>query len=277
MSSQSSELLVDGDAAALAAEGPPRDDAAPGMLTLLGRALLFSNAPFVVVRDGARPGRRGLRIILVILGLVVLAQLLGYWFGSLTAPRLDSLQALLRNAIVGLPWYAQQTQADPTFAGQFQQGYLATWEAIRILLRYPTVTATGGTVAVVTLATIVNWLVFAVLAHWVARWYGSSARFGQTLGVLALAYAPLLLRVIEIVPGAVAPTTLIFLLMLASKYLALKTVHGLGSAETLFVLLAPYGIVAVLAVLLLLNGGAYGLQQIPAVDQALQLQQFLGR
>jgi hypothetical protein len=229
------------------------------------------------VRDDAHPARRGFTILLTIIGLVMLAQLIGYWLGALTAPRLGSLQGLLYTAIVDLPWYAERVRLNATFAAQFQQGYVAGWEALRILLGYPTITATGSTIVLIILATLLNWFVFAVLAHWVARWYGSHARFGQTLGVLALAYAPLLLRVIEVVPGAVAPTALIFFLMLATKFLALKTVHGLGSAQTLFVLLAPYVIVLVVLVLALLNGGAFGLAQNPTIQQGLQLQQFLSQ
>lgn len=250
---------------------------APGMLNLLGRALLLGSEPYTIVRDGEKPGRRGLKIILVIIGLVALAQLIGYWLGALTAPRLDSLQSLLYNAIADLPWYAEQVQLDPTFTTQFRQGYFVAWEALRILLGYPTVTVTGGMIVAIVLTTLLNWFGFALLAHWVARWYGSRARFGQTLGVLALAYAPLLLRVVEIAPGAVAPTALIFLLMLATKFLALKATHGLGSIATLFVLLAPYLLVLALLAVALLNGGAYGLAQNPTVNQALQVQQFLSQ
>ena len=277
MSYQAGETLADTDS--LSREGKPAENGrtTPGVLRLLGRTLLLGNEPYVAVRDGAKPGRRGFIIILVIIGLVVLAQLIGYWLGALTAPRLDSLQSLLYTAAVDLPWYAEQVQLDPTFATQFQQGYLVGWEALRIVLGYPTMTATGATIAAVALLTLLNWFVFAVLAHWLARWYGSQARFGQTLGVLALAYAPLLLRVVEVVPGAVAPTALIFLLMLATKFLALKAVHGLGSVATLFVLLAPYLIVLVVLAVALLNGGAYGLAQNPTINQALQVQQFLSQ
>lgn len=278
MSFSSGETLADTDS--LSREIEPAENGrapAPGILRLLGRTLLLGSEPYAVVRDDAKPGRRGLVILLVIVGLVVLAQLIGYWLGALTAPRLDSLQSLLYTAVVDLPWYAEQVQLDPAFATQFQQGYLVAWEALRIVLGYPTVTATVGTIVLITLAALLNWFVFAVLAHWLARWYGSRARFGQTLGVLALAYAPLLLRMVEVVPGAVAPTALIFALMLATKFQALKTAHGLGSVATLFVLLAPYLIVVVLLTVVLLNGGAYGLAQNPIVNQALQVQQFLSQ
>lgn len=272
-----SETLADTDSLSRGGEPAENGGTAPGVLRLLWRTLLLGNSPYAAVRDDAHPARRGFVILSVILGLVTLAQLIGYGLGAVTAPRLGSLQGLLYTAIVDLPWYAEQMRLNATFAAQFQQGYLAGWEALRALLGYPTVTATGSTIVVIIVATLVNWLVFALLAHGVARWYGSRARFGQTLGVLALAYAPLLLRGIEVVPGAVAPTLLIFFLMLATKFLALKTVHGLGSAQTLFVLLAPYVIVLLVLVLVLINGGAYGLAQNPTINQALQLQQSLSQ
>lgn len=276
MSYSSGETLADTDS--LPRDSEPAENVrtpAPSVLSLVWRTLLLGSEPYVAVRDSERPGRRGFIIVMVIIGLVVLAQLIGFGLGALTAPRLDSLQSLLYNAAIDLPWYAEQVQLDPTFAAQFQQGYIAGWEILRIALGYPTVTATGVTIVLVILATLLNWFVFALLAHWLARWYGSQAHFGQTLGVLALAYAPLLLRMVEVVPGAVAPTVLIFLLMLATKFQALKTVHGLGSVATLSVLLAPYLIVLVVVAVVILNGGAYGLAQTPAVNQALQVQQFL--
>ena len=254
MSIESGDIAINADAIVAAPPDPAHEDgrAQPGVLA-----------------------QRGFVIILTIVGLVTLAQLIGYWLGALTAPDLSSLQHLLYNALIDLPWYAQQVQQDPAFAVQFAQGHTVAWEALRVLLGYPTVTATVSAIVATALATVINWLLFAVLAHWVARWYGSQARLGQTLGVLSLASAPLLLRLVEIVPGAVAPLSLIFLLMLATKFLALKSAHGLGAAPTLVVTLAPYALVALLVVLILLNGGAYSLQQNPYVNQVLQVQQFL--
>lgn len=249
----------------------------PGMLRLLWRALLLGSSPYAIVRDSARPGRRGFGLLLAIIGMVALAQVIGYGLGWLTAPRLGSLQSLSYDTIIGLAWYAEQVQLDPAFATQFAQGHAAAWEALRILLGYPTITATSVSVTTLIVATLLNWFVFSLLAHAFARWYGGRARLGQTLGVLGLAYAPLLLRVIEVVPGAVAPVGLIFALLLVTKFLALQSAHGLGSVQTLAVTLAPYVVVVLVAALILLFGGAYGLEQVPYVNEALQVQQFLAQ
>ncbi len=253
----------------------PDAESPPGVLALLWRALLLGGSPYAVVRDDAKPGRRGFGLLLAIIGIVVLAQVIGYGTGWLTAPRLGSLQSLSYDTITSLAWYTDQVRLDPAFAAQFAQGHLAAWEGLRILLGYPTLTATSLSVIGVIVATLLNWLVFGLLAHVFARWFGGSARLSQTLGVLGLAYAPLLLRVIEVVPGAVAPVGLIFALLLVTKFLALQTAHGLGSVQTLAVTLAPYLTVAVALILLLLFGSAYGLEQTPYVNEAIQLQQFL--
>ncbi|MFO7635045.1 MAG: Yip1 family protein [Caldilinea sp.] len=279
MSNELTEIAVDPDRESVPSvdDSDKKNAPRPGVLTLLGRALLLGAEPYAVVRDDATPGRRGFVIILSIVGLVMLAQIVGYWLGWLTAPQLGSLQSLSYATIVDLPWYAQQVQLDPAFAMQFQQGHTVAWEALRILLGYPTITATATSIVVLFIATLLNWFVFAVLAHWFAHWYGGQARFGQTLGVLGLAYAPLLLRVLEVVPGAIVPVGLIFFLLLATKFLAIQSAHGLGSVQTLFVVLAPYVVVALVAMLVMLYGGAYGLQQIPYFNQALQVQQFLAQ
>jgi len=285
MSNEPGELVVESPSMleAVAEEGGQSDaitapgdaDRPPGVLALLWRALLLGSSPYVVVRDDARPGRRGLVLLLAIVGIVTLAQVIGYGLGWLTAPRLGSLQNLSYTTIIDLDWYAAQVQADPAFATQFAQGHTAAWETLRILLGYPTITATTSSVVVLIVAALLNWLVFGLLAHGFARWYGGRARMGQTLGVLGLAYAPLLLRTIEIVPGAIAPVGLIFFLLLATKFLALQSAHGLGSVQTLAVTVAPYVTVFLVMVLILLFGGAYGLEQVPYFNEAIQLQQFL--
>jgi hypothetical protein len=65
--------------------------------------------------------------------------------------------------------------------------------------------------------------------------------------------------------------------MLATKFLALQSAHSLGAVQTLVVTLAPYIVVGLIAALVLLFGGAYGLEQIPYVNEALQVQQFLAQ
>jgi hypothetical protein len=159
----------------------------------------------------------------------------------------------------------------PEFAAQFAQNYGLSWEGVRAALGIPTPANVSVNVGSVVLSTLLNWLAYGTLAHWVARWFGGTGTWKQTLGVMALSYAPLLLLVMEAIPGAAVPLSLLFLAMLVSKYLALKSAHHLTPGYTLASVLLPYGIVLVLLLALTLFGAAFGLEQVPFMSQGLQI------
>ena len=87
--------------------------------------------------------------------------------------------------------------------------------------------------------------------------------------MLALAYAPLLLLVIELIPSARVPTVLLFGTLLIAKYQALKQAHDLAPGYTLAAVVAPFVIVAFVLTGLILFGTAIGIEQAPALQQAV--------
>ena len=200
----------------------------------------------------------------------MVARLVGWGLGYLTSPRLDSLQTLLQNFITGLPWYQAQAQQSPQFVPQFTQSYWLSWEGVRLALGIPTPLNQGIGIGALVLDTLLMWFVYGTLAHWLARWFGGAGSWKQTLGAAALAYAPLLLLVVEAVPGAYVPLTLLFLAMLVGKYQAVKSTHGLAPGYTLASILLPYLIGLIVLLALALFGGAYGLDQIPYADTGLR-------
>ena len=115
-----------------------------------------------------------------------------------------------------------------------------------LCLGIPTPTNQGIGIGALVLDTLLAWFVFGTVAHWLARWFGGAGTWKQTLGAMALSYAPLLLLVVEAVPGASVPLTLLFLAMLVGKYQAIKSAHGLTPGYTLASVLLPYliGVVA---------------------------------
>lgn len=58
----------------------------PGLLGLLGQALLLNGAAYTTVHDDRTPFRRGFLALLLVLGLVALARLIGLGLGLLAAP-----------------------------------------------------------------------------------------------------------------------------------------------------------------------------------------------
>lgn len=257
---------------ALAAPAPPPASplAAAGPLRLAWRALLIDERAYGEVLRRQRPLRVGALALLGILGIVLAARVVGLGLNWLTSPQLDRVQAILSDFITGLPWYSDQVRQAPAFAAEFRRQYFLTWEGLRSLLGIQTPASTALWAGVTLLDTLLTWLFYGTLAHWTARWLGGAGRWSQTLGTLALAYAPLLLLTIETVPGAALPFSLLFLLMLVGKYQALKSAHGLTPPYALAAVLLPYLLAGLLLLAALLFGSAFGLEQLPFFDQAVE-------
>jgi len=236
---------------------------------LAWRALLLDEYAYTAVAMHNKPMRQGFLALLWVLGIVLVARLVGLGANWLTSPQLGRIQALLQEFIAGLPWYGEQVRQTAGFAAQFAQNYFLVWEGLDALLGIQTPTSTALWVGVTLVDTLLAWLGYGLLAHWTARWMGGSGRWTQTLAVVALSYAPLLLVTIEAIPGASLPLGLLFLLMLMGKYQALKAVHGLSPGYTLAATLLPYLLVSLLLMAAILFGAALGLEQIPLFDQSV--------
>jgi hypothetical protein len=237
---------------------------------LAWRALLVDQRAYNTVVNHLSPFKRGFIALLTILGIVVVAKLIGWGLDYLTSPRLESLQTMVQTFIMGLPWYQAQVQQSPQFASEFAQSYGLSWEGVRYALGIPTPANQGVGIGTLVLNTLLAWLTFGTLAHWFARWFGGAGTWRQTLGAMALSYAPLLLLVVEAVPGALVPLSLLFLAMLIGKYLAVKSAHRLPNGYTAASVLLPYLVAAVLLAAVVLFGGALGLEQIPYFDSGVQ-------
>jgi hypothetical protein len=265
--SDSISAALEGAPVAPALPSPPLADASP--LRLAWRALLLDERAYAAVAARTQPMRAGLLVLLWVLGVVLLARLIGFGLNWLTTPRLERIEGLLQEFITGLPWYADQVQQAPAFATQFVQTYFLSWEGLRALLGIQTPAATGLWAGATVLDTLLAWLGYGVLAHWSARWLHGGGHWPQTLGALALAYAPLLLVTIEVIPGASLPLGLLFLLMLVGKYQAIKSTHALSPSYTLAAVLLPYLLALLLLLAIAIFSAAFGLEQIPYFDQTV--------
>ncbi len=245
-------------------------DDSTGALRLLRETLLLNDDAYAVVRDASSSLWRGFAALLWILLFTIVARGLALFFGMLTSPRLDVLQTQIYEMLTSLGFYQAQVQQSPGFADQFRWGYAGLWEGIRLLGGYPSVVGTASTAISLLIYLLLGWLVYGLVVHVVARWMGGRASLGQTLGGLALAYAPLLLTVIVIVPGARVPASLIFLLILVARFQAIKTVHRLTPGYSLVALITPYLISLVLLIGVILFGLAYAAAQIPYLQPFLQ-------
>ena len=133
--------------------------------------------------------------------------------------------------------------------------------ACAVVLGLPSALGTGVNVTTLLLSTFGAWLGFGLVVHWLARWFGGQARVGQFLGVFGLAYAPLLLTVIGVVPGATVPVALLFFAMLITKFIAVKQAHRLSTGYALAAILGAYLIWLLIFLAVALFGSGFGIEQ----------------
>lgn len=245
-------------------------DDSTSTLALLREALFLNPDAYAIVRDSRAPMGRGFAALLWVLIITIASRGIGYATGLLTAPRLDILQNQLYEALTGMGLYKNQVESSPEFAQQFWQGYVALWESLRLFGGFPSTTGTLTTIVAVLLATLLGWILYGLVAHWIARWFGGQASFSQFLAALAFSFAPLLLTIVVIIPGARVAAPVILLLLLVTQYQAIKTTHRLTPGYSLATLIGPYLIALILKIGIIIFGVAYGVAQIPYLEEALK-------
>jgi len=242
---------------------------------LAWRSTWLDPRAYDAVNHDWRPLRRGMVALASAVAIAAISRLIGTGLGIMTSPQIDVLQDQIFSALSGTAYIESLAAQSPDFAAQFAAGYTALWELIRLLGGYPSYTGLAGAL-IGLLFTFGSWLTYASLAFVVGRWLGAEASYGRTLGVFALAYTPVMLTVIEAVPGAYVAWSLIFLLILVAKFLAAREVFNLGPGAGLAAILLPYLIGLILLVGLLIFAAALGLNQIPYVDEILRTLRFTG-
>lgn len=251
---------------ALVAAGPAR---------LAWRSTWLDQRAYNAVYQDWRPFRRGLLALLSAAAVAAIARIIGVGLGILTSPRLEVVQEQLLEALTGTGYYASLAAQTPEFSAQFAAAYAVLWDLIRLFGGYPSYAGFASSL-INLLLLLVNWLTFSTLAYLVARWLGAHQPYSRALGVMALAYTPVMLTVVEAIPGAQVAGTLIFLFILVAKFLAAREIFGLGPGGSLAVILLPYLIGIILLLALLIFGAALGLNQIPYLDEILRTLSFAG-
>jgi hypothetical protein len=239
------------------------------------RATLLDERALKAVNTDDNPFLRGFLALLVVLGIVAVARLLGIGLDFLTMPRVDVLQEQILSAITSTSYYASQIAETPEFADRFADTYGNIWNLIRLSGGYPSTTGLLGVLLGI-LGVLGSWLIFGSLSYLIARWFGTKVEYQRALGVMALAYAPILLTAIDVIPGASMPLGLIFALTLIAKYLAIRDLYTFGPGQNLAVIILTYLICLILLTTILLSILAFVLNKFPVVDDVLRVLRFVG-
>jgi hypothetical protein len=219
-----------------------------GSLRLGWNALLFREDAYEEMKVSANPVVKGL-ILIVIVGIVIaLCNLIGTGLEWASTPDLGEIKDTVFFYMRQMPWWDEVAKEDPNFLQVFEQNYNMGWSIAQALIPNPGSAALG--LITTPLGLLIRWLVYGLLAYVFARWLGGTGNLSETLGVLALAVAPQVLNVLQLVPF-VEVGNLVSVWGILCAYIGLKTAHKLSWGRAVWATLLPF--ILVVAVLILMG------------------------
>lgn len=229
--------------------------------SLLGRALFLRSEAYEEMRQADSPVGKGLVIILIVGVVIALAGLVGTFLEWAATPDLKAVQEAVYAGLTQMPWYRDALRASPDFAREFDRWFNWGWTLAR-WFGASSLSSAAGNLVLTPLGLVVRWLIYGLLAHLFARLLKGQASLSQTLGCTALAVAPQLLNLAQVLPflavgGAVGTWTLL------CRYVALKQAHQLSWGRTLAATLLPTLVLIVLGLILAGAGAAVLVNLLP--------------
>lgn len=209
---------------------------------MIGKALVLEADPFITMVDDDEPWAEGLFMLIVVGFVVGLARFLG---GLLLTLSLPPSAAMVEALAQGWEQVGSAVVAPAlTAAGAelVRQGYAAAallggfgggWARLLVLITTP-------------MGLVVQWLIFALIGHGVARALGGRGTLDKTLGATALMVAPQSLRLLSVIPFVSVSTLLLLVWSLLIGYRALAVAHDLAWQEAMWAALMPVVAVVVL-------------------------------
>jgi hypothetical protein len=191
---------------------------------MIGQALVFEPDPFVVMTDDDNPWVEGLFFTAVIGFIVAIAQIIGGFLLTATLPA----PAALLEAILQV--VRQMRPADFTAPELLavESSIRQWWPLITGFYHYGTGWTRLFLLVVTPLLLIVQWVLYGVISHVIARALGGTGSLSQTLGVTALSMAPRVLLLATAIPFASVGWLLLQVWGILIAYRGLEVAHDLG-------------------------------------------------
>jgi hypothetical protein len=211
-------------------------------------ALFLRTDAYEEMRGARSPFLTGLIIIVVVGVIIAIAALVGTALEWASSPNLGDVQETVYQGIIQMPWYQETLRLVPGYDEMFRQWYELGWTLGRAFGDSSPGSALGGLV-LTPLSLVIGWLVYGLLAHLFARLLKGEATLSQTLGCTALAVAPQLLKLTELVPY-VAVGGVVGTWVLICRYAALKQAHRFTWGRAFWATVLPFVALWLLALIL---------------------------
>ena len=217
-------------------------------------ALMLHEDAYEPLLDRERPFRDGLAFLTVLLLPVALATSLGLLLDYLTLPQLKDIQTHVFDAVTRIGFVRDYFAQAPGLATILTLLYNLLWFVIRSFGNYPSIPHMMASLFLVVIAGLFDWITYALIVQWVARWVGADFKRGAFYAPMALAYAPQLLLIANLIPGLSVPAGLVRFWIFATSYQAIRATFKLSWKRSLVVVFLPYLITTILLILSLIFG-----------------------
>lgn len=201
-----------------------------------------------------KPFRSGLALLTKLLLPVAVAISLGLLLDYLTMPQLEEIQDQLFTAITRIGFVDAYFAQAPHLTNLLSLLYEILWFIIRSFGNYPSIPHIIASLVLVLLSGILDWITYALIAQWVARWMGADFKRNAFFAPMALAYAPKLLLIANLLPGLTVPAGLVRFWIFATSYQAIRATFDLSWKRSLVVVFLPYVITTILLILSVVLG-----------------------
>jgi hypothetical protein len=217
-------------------------------LSLVLRALALDSDAYDELRRDDNPFVEGLFFIVLVGAFTALLSLVGQLIAWAGTPDMTAIKDIVLQTYQQAPWWAS-IQGNPEALRQFQQFWDIAWQAFPALFGAPNPGSAALNIIGWPLGMLLSWLFYGVLAHLFARLLRGAGSLGQTLGLTALSFAPLLLRGLGFIPyltlGAVLSTW-----QLLCRFKALRSAHELSWGRAFWATLLPFAVYLIFWLLL---------------------------
>lgn len=200
-------------------------------------AALLRDSAYRSMRDSPNPFSQGLTFVVGVGLIVALLSIVGAILMRLTSPDLGAIQATVWQEIQNMPWVEQIPASERAgVMRQVRQSFDIGWRIARMFA--PGIGNAVINVILNPLSLVVGWLLYGFLAFLSARALGGKGRLDQTYGATALAAAPRMLGVVNVLPYV--ETAGLGTWALICNYLAIKNTHELSPWRAFWATVIPF-------------------------------------
>lgn len=200
-------------------------------------ALLLRDSAYQSMRDSPNPFIRGFAFIVSVALIVALVSIIGAILFRLTSPDFGAIQETVWQEMQNMPWVEQIPEGEQAeVMREVQRQFDLGWQIARMFI--PGIGNALINVILSPIALVVGWLLYGFLAFLAARALGGKGRLGQTYGTTALAVAPRMLGVVNVLPYV--ETAGLGVWALICNYLAIKNTHELSPWRTFWAVIIPF-------------------------------------